>query len=97
MGTADNSDELGADHFGLGEIGLTYADAESRHILAVAGIAPGSCIHFGRVIETRTCEGCGGKRIAVHACVIHGECTLQANRDGVKLCPCPGFMAKPSA
>lgn len=92
-----DSDELAIDHFGLGMIGLTRSEAEAMLKNSERSEPRGICLHFGPIIETRTCEGCGGKRIAVHACAIHQECTLQLNRDGVKFCPCPDFMAKPSA
>lgn len=98
MDESDNRDELSVDHFGMGTLGLTYTEAEYLHSQSEQSEPRGICRHFGETLETRTCEGCGGKRIAIHACAIHMECTLQLNRDGVKFCgACRDFTAKPSA
>ena len=92
-----SGDELTIDHFVMGIVGLTYAEAAALYASAKRGEMPGFCQHLGKAIETRACEGCGGKRIAIHDCAIHGECSLQLNRTAVRFCgACPDFTAKPS-
>lgn len=91
MGQPVHRDELGIDHFGIGMLGLTYAEAKAVHDLAVHSVPPARCRHLGPILDMRACEGCGGKTIAVHQCEVHGECTMQINRDGIKFCPCPEF------
>lgn len=57
-----------------------------------------SCLHRGDVLRQTPCESCGGREgIAdVHACQVHGECTVHAHgvrRDGAasdKLAVCVG-------
>ena len=46
------------------------------------------CIHRGDAIEMRECQLCGsrGKLFDVHACAVHGECSVQTRERGLQAC-----------
>ena len=46
-----------------------------------------ACSHRGSEIRQERCQACPGQTwIKVHACQVHGECTLSARVQGVKFC-----------
>jgi hypothetical protein len=83
------SDELTIDHFCLGIIGLTYAEAEAIHAQSIR-TAPldMACQHRGERIESIECATCQDKRtiLFVFSCDLHGKCLLGTMRNGVRGC-----------
>ncbi len=45
-----------------------------------------ACIHRGPELRQEPCETCGGVRIKIFACAVHGECQLGDKIVGVKCC-----------
>lgn len=52
---------------------------------------PLPCVHRGGATGERECQSCGGNvRLKVHACAIHGACTVGKHLDGLACCrECP--------
>ncbi len=89
MGQLLHSNQLSIDHFGLGLVGLTYAEAESLHRQSVR-TAPldMTCPHRGGRVGSIECETCHDKRtiLFMFACDLHGKCLLGTMRNGIRGC-----------
>ena len=90
-----HSYELGFDHFGIGQLGLTRDEAAVIHDRCTSGIAPGACIYRGGKVSEVACVQCEKSvRIKVFACPVHGQCVIDSPRLEIKSCAtCADFKA----
>ncbi len=90
-------DELNVDHFGIGMIGLTYAEAEAVHTQSIrTEPLDMTCPHRGERNGEIQCNACENKKtiLFTFSCGLHGKCLLGTMREGVKGCDgCPDLPA----
>lgn len=57
---------------------------------------PLPCVHLGEVVRLQACESCcGSVRIKIHACAVHGECTLaKAKGSTLPACRCESYQSR---